>query len=72
MSDLRAACIHGRYELHRHHLLKLLPEVCPGGREVTIDYEAAAKELRTWSMLGGFVTSGDARPVVDAAIRDGE
>ena len=32
------------------------------------DYEAAAKELRTWSALGGYVTAGDVRAVVDAAL----
>ena len=45
MSDLnlRAACIHGRYEPHtlardyNHNAT----EECPGGREVIIDYEAA-------------------------------
>ena len=38
---LREQCKHGRYEAH--HFVPLDPP-CLGGREVTIDYEAAARE----------------------------
>ena len=41
MRDLRTPCIHGRYEAHQFAATYAEePEPCPGGREVTIDYEA--------------------------------
>ena len=47
MSDLRlrAACIHGHYDKHTYidEDAGLITH-CPGGREVTIDYEAMWKE----------------------------
>ena len=53
MTDLRAACIHGRYEDCDHEIVapvvghpekaQLVP--CPGGRAVTLDYEAANEAL---------------------------
>ncbi len=39
MSDLRAACIHGRYERHLWDIATG-SQTCPGGRDITIDYEA--------------------------------
>lgn len=51
MNDLRVACVHGRYDVHDikptwEHPHKPNPyenNRCPGGRQVTIDYEAAYK-----------------------------
>lgn len=46
MTDLRAACIHGRYDqLHSisDGTVGGGTEPCPGGLEITIDYEAAAR-----------------------------
>ena len=53
---MRAACEHGRYESHPNVKYEnqdgfMRPvnddytKRCPGGREVTIDYEAAGKEI---------------------------
>ena len=43
---LRDQCDHGRYDWHDIKTGRLygtdITESCPGGREVTIDYEAAA------------------------------
>ena len=38
MNDLRAACIHGRYDQHDIDDNWKWVE-CPGGRDITIDYE---------------------------------
>ena len=76
MTDLRAACIHGRYDSHDDANDDGSGWIgCPGGREVTIDYEAAEAELlQTVFMLD----KGDARAnpvdtsraIVNAAIGD--
>lgn len=44
--NLRAACIHGRYERHTDLYGFKVNQPCPGGREVTIDLEAATEALR--------------------------
>ena len=77
MSDLRAACIHGRYEPHRaphpnpgwSH-----PDIdtsvpCPGGREVTIDYEAAYQQ---YADEYGLKNHEQVRRIIDAAIEGSE
>ncbi len=44
---------------------------CPGGREVTIDYEAAQRMLDIIDQLvPPLRTADDARPIVDAALSD--
>ena len=57
---LRDQCIHGRYEAHEAATARMIGAngradahtpitmSCPGGREVTIDYEAAIGPLRNW------------------------
>ncbi len=49
MGDLRAACIHGRYDAHGVDQFVMSNEAegytCPGGRDIIIDYEAA---IRAW------------------------
>lgn len=44
---LRDACVHGRWDAHGIRPAKgsKNPTRCPGGREVTINYEAAADAL---------------------------
>ena len=44
---LRDRCDHGRYD--RHSTDEHRSVMCPGGREVTIDYEAAAGALEVWA-----------------------
>lgn len=50
MTNLRAACVHGQYDVHNTRVIdgygaSVPGQPCPGGREVTIDYEAAADQL---------------------------
>ncbi len=65
---LREPCDHGRYE--PHHYGQEIPtswRPCLGGREVTIDYEAAANEL--WeSFKDQADTVEAAKSVVGAAL----
>ena len=79
MSDqpLRTACIHGRYESHGPYTTDHIGGGCPGGRDITIDYEAAEALVRRFvtaptntyrsQTLGWGAT---VREVVDAAIGD--
>ena len=81
---LRAACIHGRYERH-----EVEPNVgvfyddrsapCPGGREVTINREAAARQLAEALQRWGIRLSDEtfqidkwADSVVDAALGESD
>ena len=59
MSDRQLAelCVHGRYEAHHVVAMGKQPQPCPGGRDITIDYEAAAKEWLRQREAGG-----DGRP----------
>jgi len=74
MTDLRVACIHGRYESHQLHAPGWPePESCPGGRQVTIDYEAAEQALRAWmkdKASTDYKRQDAARLIVAAAIGD--
>jgi hypothetical protein len=48
---------------------------CPGGREVTIDYEAAKREAETWEIHARGIPEIDLlmfRKMVDAALGIGE
>ncbi len=72
---LRDQCEHGRYDEHRVSVGWDV-EPCPGGREVTIDYEAAAEALEVWAKAdqladkaGRWAATVEA---VDAALPDGE
>ena len=52
MSDLRAACKHGRYEKHTTGWNNDVKEWCDGGWEVTIDYEAMLQwDDALWDVL---------------------
>ena len=63
---LRDQCEHGRYDDHSTRIAYKW-ERCPGGREVTIDYEAAANEL--WkSFKEQADTLEAAKSIVDAAL----
>ncbi len=78
MNDLRAVCVHGHYDEHewagpraRHH--------CPGGRDVTIDWEAligeaAAKTVRFHDLheAVAFLIASETIALVAAAIGDDE
>ncbi len=61
---LRDQCEHGRYDAHRWQF----NPPCPGGREVTIDYEAAETCLRDRTD-DTFLT---VREIIDAAIGDSD
>ena len=57
MTDLRASCIHGRYD--EHWEWETTPgedgghkEPCPGGRDITIDYEPVARKMYERSTVG--------------------
>ena len=78
---LRDQCDHGRYEAHTLSAPGWPePEECLGGREVTIDYEAAAEYLsklidaspdETWP--GEFLPYAkvESRKILDAALGEG-
>lgn len=71
--NLRAACIHRRYEAHplgSGRDLLTAQHWCPGGREITIDYEAAIATINLSSH--GFVGDKYIVAAIDAAIGDGD
>ena len=78
MSDLRAACEHGRYEKHAVKLpgssdcIGTTIVRCPGGREVTIDYEAARRKARDILLNDASLLADPYPAIVDAAIGDTE
>ena len=77
LRDHSKPCEHGRETSHdvpmpvvgHPEKVQLVP--CPGGREVTIDYEAAQRMLDIIDQLvPPLRTADDARPIVDAALPD--
>ena len=68
MSDnpLRAACIHGRYERHKGTMIPW----CPGGRDITIDYDASYKKAETLGLQPWPFDLDDIELIVDTAIGD--
>ncbi len=81
---LRAACIHGRYDAHEFAVESNSDDWqkrrCSGGREVTIDYEAATNlyinedvelpEGFNMADMRQAVLEQTIRPIIDAAIGD--
>ncbi len=69
---LRDQCEHGRYDAHWEWIFDIdgrgHKKSCPGGREVTIDYEAAAHALGL-SLDDQEPDAVMARAAVDAAFR---
>ncbi len=76
---LREACVHGRYEEHSvmwtdNRTTSSYTSPCLGGREVTIDYEAAADKVDELLDELGVVgaVSNFAGKVIAAALPDRE
>ena len=76
LRDHSKACNHSefyRFKVGYPELWCCRTADCPGGREVTIDYEAATAAIPDWILdeLGGsFVPDAMTRLIVDAALPD--
>ena len=72
---LREACEHGRYERHAVNInVSLQRWSCPGGREVTIDYEAAGSMLAELRRVHVVMVDADhsARRIIGAALAEAD
>ena len=76
MSDLplRAACIHGRYDDHWWPVIFPLQvvytytegvELCPGGRDIPIDYEAAVEFANAIGLCADDEVENEPEPFAD-------